>query len=136
MKVKSAVHQASEASGECSGRHPAPEFIVGGATRETSAEKNAQETHAKQSTHDPAIGQRLQIIIVGLLKTIQPVARIVTGVDDTERAQTGSQNRMIFDYVECDVPEVRASRRRIGRVNGTQQAAKNAGSADSQRAEK
>jgi len=87
-EVKSAVHQDGEAPGECSGRHATPELIVCVASRETSAEKNDQKTHAKQSAHDPAVGQRLQIIIVGLLKTIQPVARIVTRVDNTERTKT------------------------------------------------
>src|SRR5438105_10888095 len=77
-EIKSAVHQDSEATGECSRRHPPPEFVVGGAPRETPAEKNDQKTQAKQSAHDPAIGQRLQIIIVSLLKTIQPVARIIS----------------------------------------------------------
>ena len=86
-EIKSAVHQDREASRECSRRDAAPEFIVSGATRETSAEKKDQKTQAKQSTRDSAIGQRLQVIVVGLLKSIQSVTRIITGVDNTERAK-------------------------------------------------
>ena len=58
-EIESAVHQDSEATGERSRRDPAPEFIVGGATRETSAKQNDQKTQAKDSAHDSAVGQYL-----------------------------------------------------------------------------
>src|SRR2546421_6192314 len=86
-EIKRAVHQNCKASRKRSRRNAAPEFIVSGATRETSAEKNDQKTQAQQSTHDSAVGQRLQVIVMGLLKTIESVARIVPGVDNAERAK-------------------------------------------------
>jgi len=64
----------------------APKFIVGIATRKPSAEKNDQKikpSSPPQSRHQPTSANNH----VSLLKTIQPVARIVTGIDDPERAR-------------------------------------------------
>ena len=80
-KVKEAVDQHRETAGQCSGRHAPPKLIICLTSREPFAKEHNQKAQSQKATHDAPVGKSLQVIIMSLLQTIEPVPRVVAWID-------------------------------------------------------
>jgi hypothetical protein len=84
-EVKEAVNQNRKTSSHGAGGHTSPEFI----TRVSPGKSHTKQIHDKEQTnhgaYDPAIRQNLQIIVMGLLKSIHSIAGVVARINHTKR---------------------------------------------------
>src|SRR5947207_12181777 len=95
-EIKEAVNQDRKASGKCSGCDAATKAIIRLAAHKTLTEKYDDECQSQYAADDSAIRNDLQIIVVGLFQTEQPVMRVVTSVDNAESAEPGTNVRIRF----------------------------------------
>src|ERR1044072_5544524 len=109
-KVEEAVYEHCETTAQRSKRHAAPEIISGLRARYRFVKKQHYKTQTQNATHDTRIRRHLQIVVVRLLQTVKPVARIVFRVNHAEGAEARAYVRMRLDDVERHGPEVRAAR--------------------------
>src|SRR6266404_4586775 len=89
------------------------EIVARTTTRKRLTEKYCHKKKRQARTDDTAVGQYLQIVVVSLLQSIEPIARIIECVIDAKSTQACTHNRMILDHLECYGPEVSSSRRWI-----------------------
>src|SRR6266404_557803 len=83
-KVEKAVDEHREATGQRSRGHTAPELVVRFATGEPFAKKKYQKSEPEDAAQDASVGKCLQIVVVCLLETIEPVPRVVACIDHSE----------------------------------------------------
>src|SRR4029434_5699210 len=104
-EVEKAVNEHGKTSGQRTGRHAAPELVLRFPPRKTLAKKNQNKGQTQHAPHNASVGERLQVVVVCLLKPVKAVPRIIAGIDYAEGTQPGSDYRISLHHLDRHVPQ-------------------------------
>src|SRR5438874_2498231 len=98
-EVEEAVDEHARAARQSAQGDSASHAVVRLHALESRSEEGDEENDAERAADHTGVGERLQVIVVRLLKPVVPVRGVVARVDGAERAEAGAEDGVVSDYL-------------------------------------